>query len=554
MVSAVPPGIRVLPCGPCGDRNVTYRIYILIFTFFCYTCYHMSRKPISVVKSVLHRNCSKVTDDTGSPHFGNDTTWCDWQPFDGSDYSQLFGTLDLVYLFAYAISMFFSGHIAERMNLRYFLSLGMIMTGLLTAAFGMGYFWNIHNLGFYIAIQVVGGMFQSTGWPAVVACMGNWYGKGKRGLIMGIWNSHTSVGNILGSLIAGGFVTANWGWSFVIPGIIISVLGIFVFLFLVPDPKDVGCTLPDHQGTGVTSDNPAVNKAQEGGSESEEVELRVIVCDAESKAPLPGAYVSVETPLAVSRSDPVVSIIPVSRITTVDMLPRTAKVTMGTEYNSSANLIRPVATPDKAISFFAALRIPGVVEFSLCLFFAKLVSYTFLFWLPKYISSKSDIDAEKAADLSTFFDVGGIFGGIAAGLISDYTGARASTCVLQLMLAAPVMYIYNLYGSIDLAHSIGLSLLCGFMVNGPYALITTAVSADLGTHKVLQGNSRALATVTAIIDGTGSIGAAIGPLLAGIIETTGWNNVFYMLIGSDVLSMLFLVRLFVKEILEKVRK
>jgi len=49
-------------------------------------------------------------------------------------------------------------------------------------------------------------------------------------------------------------------------------------------------------------------------------------------------------------------------------------------------------------------------------------------------------------------------------------------------------------------------MLCGFMVNGPYALITTAVSADLGTHKTLQGNSKALATVTAIIDGTGSIG------------------------------------------------
>jgi len=43
-------------------------------------------------------------------------------------------------------------------------------------------------------------------------------------------------------------------------------------------------------------------------------------------------------------------------------------------------------------------------------------------------------------------------------------------------------------------------------VNGPYALITTAVSADLGTHKSLKGNAKALATVTAIIDGTGSIG------------------------------------------------
>ena len=46
-------------------------------------------------------------------------------------------------------------------------------------------------------------------------------------------------------------------------------------------------------------------------------------------------------------------------------------------------------------------------------------------------------------------------------------------------------------------------MLTGALVNGPYALITTAVSADLGTHKSLRGNARALATVTAIIDGTG---------------------------------------------------
>lgn len=49
-------------------------------------------------------------------------------------------------------------------------------------------------------------------------------------------------------------------------------------------------------------------------------------------------------------------------------------------------------------------------------------------------------------------------------------------------------------------------LTCGALVNGPYALITTAVSAELGTHDSLQGSSKALATVTAIIDGTGSIG------------------------------------------------
>ena len=46
----------------------------------------------------------------------------------------------------------------------------------------------------------------------------------------------------------------------------------------------------------------------------------------------------------------------------------------------------------------------------------------------------------------------------------------------------------------------------GLLVNGPYALITTAVSAELGTHPSLRGNAKALSTVTSIIDGTGSIG------------------------------------------------
>lgn len=51
-----------------------------------------------------------------------------------------------------------------------------------------------------------------------------------------------------------------------------------------------------------------------------------------------------------------------------------------------------------------------------------------------------------------------------------------------------------------------LLIICGAFVNGPYSLITTAVSADLGTHGSLNGDARALATVTAIIDGTGSMG------------------------------------------------
>lgn len=489
-MTILPPiGIRLLPSlngTPNSVRTVRYKIFILIFTFLCYTSYHLSRKPISVVKSVLNRNCSLSISDpnvvVNSSIHGNNTKWCDWKPFDQDNAGSLLGSLDLAYLFSYAIGMFISGQVAERVHLRYFLSAGMISSGIMTILFGMGYFWNIHTIAFFIGVQVIGGLVQSSGWPSVVTCVGNWYGKGKRGLIMGIWNSHTSVGNILGSLIAGIFVNTAWGWSFIVPGIIISTLGVLVFFFMVPSPEEVGCELPDQL--------PATKYTDKGTENS-------------------------------------------------DLNTESYKEYGATNSQSSqTSLISMDKSKEKPISLWRALLIPGVIEFSLCLFFAKLVSYTFLFWLPKYIHEKANYDPEKAADISTLFDVGGIFGGISAGLLSDFTGMRATTCVLMLALSAPVLYIYNLYGSLSLAHSIGLSMVCGFFVNGPYALITTAVSADLGTHQILKGNSKALSTVTAIIDGTGSIGAAVGPLLAGVIESSGWNNVFYMLIGSDIMALL----------------
>ena len=93
-------------------------------------------------------------------------------------------------------------------------------------------------------------------------------------------------------------------------------------------------------------------------------------------------------------------------------------------------------------------------------------------------------------------------------------------------------------GSISFGVNVVLLLIAGFLVNGPYALITTAVSAELGTHPSLGDNSKAVATVTSIIDGTGSIGAAVGPLLAGLVSSYyGWHNVFYMLMVSDVLAL-----------------
>nr|GEV87557.1 putative glycerol-3-phosphate transporter 1 [Tanacetum cinerariifolium] len=477
-----PPGIRLVESTK--KSNITFKSHqaiVLIVTFLAYASYHASRKTTSIIKSALD---PQTTDQVESASFlrqSNVLSWVlgsGWAPFNGSNGTALLGDLDLAFLFIYAVGMFFSGHIGDRMNLRIFLTIGMVGTGLFTSLFGVGYWANIHVFYYYLIVQMIAGLFQSTGWPSVVAVVGNWFGKSKRGLIMGIWNAHTSVGNITGSLIASYFLKYGWGWSMVVPGLISVVIGIVVFMFLPVDPESVG----------VDKDEDEPDFTKQGVTE----------------------------PLLSSKTE-----------------------------NEKGS----------AVGFLEAWRIPGVAPFAFCLFFAKLVAYTFLYWLPFYISHTAIngefLSNEAAGNLSTMFDVGGVVGGILAGHISDRLDARAITAASFTYCAIPALYLYRSYGHISMPVNVILMMVIGMFVNGPYALITTAVSADLGTHKSLKGNSKALATVTAIIDGTGSIGAAIGPVLTGYISTQSWSAVFTMLMGSAFVAGLFLTKLVVAEVTAK---
>ena len=231
----------------------------------------------------------------------------------------------------------------------------------------------------------------------------------------------------------------------------------------------------------------------------------------------------------------------------------------------------PNSDHQKRGGLLTALLIPGVIPFALALLFAKLVAYAFLYFLcvscllcscrrwarfscvsvclcvcvcvcpvtfrspavlslcrPLYLTHL-DFSTAEAGQLSTFFDLGGIVGGIVAGYSSDKLKMPGLVSVLFLLAAIPTMFMYRSVtrsiGDSSVSENIGLMLFTGAIVNGPYALITTAISADLGTHKSLQGQATLMATVTAIIDGTGSIGAAIQGVLVGWLAATySWNG------------------------------
>lgn len=333
--SSIPPGISLIRSLRGKDWSFSsYRYAVLLITFIAYTCYHASRKPSSIVKSVLdpERDKSLVSNiwPLGNVFvreelFDSDVnrlTKKGWEPFNGKGGTSKLGEIDVAFLACYSMGMYVAGHLGDSLDLRLFLTSGMIGSGIFVALFGMGYFWNIHAFWFYLLMQMIAGLFQATGWPSVVAVIGNWFGKRKRGLIMGIWNAHTSVGNITGSLLAASVLEYGWGWSFILPGAFIFLGGILVYLFLAAYPEDVGFPCPYASG----------NNEETGPSKLE----------AESQ-----------------------------NLESNDRQPHV---------NSQSSSTR------RSVGLFEACLIPGVIPFALCLFFSKLVAYTFLYWLPFYLS------------------------------------------------------------------------------------------------------------------------------------------------------------------------
>lgn len=165
--------------------------------------------------------------------------------------------------------MFVSGFVAERVSLRYFLTFGMLLSAIFTYLFGLAKVYDIHSFWYFVFVQAMAGMFQTTGWPGVVTIVGRWFGKSKRGLIFGIWNSHTSIGNILGAFVAGYYVERDWSMSFIMPAFIMGIIAFILFLFLVDSPEIVGCQVSVTESRR-SSSNYNYRSIEEGVSESDD--------------------------------------------------------------------------------------------------------------------------------------------------------------------------------------------------------------------------------------------------------------------------------------------
>ena len=120
----------------------------------------------------------------------------------------------------------------------------------------------------------------------------------------------------------------------------------------------------------------------------------------------------------------------------------------------------------------------------------------------------------------------------------------------MFLLNINIIYNINYYALINMS-----SFFCINHMPSLFSFHSAAISADLGRQKALKGNSEALSTVTGIIDGTGSLGAAIGQVAVPHMQVQySWRVVFYLFMVAIFLTAVCISRIFYIELRDTYRK
>lgn len=363
------------------------------------------------------------------------------------------GILASVLSLSYGLSKFISGVLADKSNPRYFMAIGLILTGLFNILFGFS-----SSIVLFILFWGLNGWFQGFGWPPCARLLITWYSQNERGTWWGFWNTSHSIGGFLITIIAA-FIAQYMGWRYAlyIPGALCVLMGFFVINRLRDTPQSLG--LPPIEKFRNDDSSPV----QRG--EAEELSVKEILF----KYVLTNKYVWV----------------------------------LGIAY------------------FFVYVIRTGIND-----------------WSGVYLVEHKGYSLGMMGAVVCWFEVGGIFGSLAAGWFSDriFRGKRGPINVLFSIatIFALAAFWFSPRG-VPLLDA-GLIFLIGFLIFGPQMLIGMA-AAEL-THK------RAAASANGFTGWIAYLGAAAaGYPLSKLTQVFGWNGFFWILAGCAGLSALLLLPL-----------
>jgi MFS transporter, OPA family, sugar phosphate sensor protein UhpC len=187
-----------------------WRVRILYSMFIGYAFYYFTRKSFTFAMPGL------ITDL-------------------GFDKSQL-GMLASIFSITYGISKFASGIISDRSNPRYFMAVGLILTGVFNICFGMA-----SSIFLFALFWGFNGWFQGFGWPPCARFLTHWYSHNERGSWWSTWNVSHNVGAFIIPWIVGACLHFfGWRYAMYVPGVLCIMMGLFLINRLRDTPQSLG--------------------------------------------------------------------------------------------------------------------------------------------------------------------------------------------------------------------------------------------------------------------------------------------------------------------------
>lgn len=210
---------RISPPATVGDINKASRNYkhIRLATFLSatmgYGIYYVCRLSMNIVRKPIVEN--GVFSETE------------------------LGIIGSCLFFVYAFGKLTNGFLADRSNVRRFMSTGLLCSAVINLVLGF-------TSSFYAFVFLWGlnGWFQSMGAAAGVVSLSRWYDSRERGSYYGFWSASHNIGEAL-TFISIALVVSWLGWRYgMIAAGIIGLLGFFMMLTFMRDtPQSMGFLL-----------------------------------------------------------------------------------------------------------------------------------------------------------------------------------------------------------------------------------------------------------------------------------------------------------------------
>jgi OPA family sugar phosphate sensor protein UhpC-like MFS transporter len=191
-------------------RYKASRISVFLSITFGYALYYVIRQSFAVVKKPL----------------------LDAGVFSAAE----LGKIGSVFYFTYMIGKCVNGFLADRLNIKRFLALGLLGSAILLVAMGF-------CKEFYLFAVLWGlcGWFQTFGAAPCVVSLNQWFSNKERGTLYGVWFSAHSIGTGLAYIMISRIVAAyGWHMGFIAPGLLGVSAAIFLYLFMRDRPEVYG--------------------------------------------------------------------------------------------------------------------------------------------------------------------------------------------------------------------------------------------------------------------------------------------------------------------------